>query len=67
MAEPDRTTPILTRVDDEEYAALLRFIREERPGMGKGDAIRLLAREQLIGMGLLPLGPADRARGARGS
>lgn len=44
--------------------ALARFIREERPDLGEGDAWRELAREQLIALGLLPLGEANRGRAA---
>lgn len=47
--------------------ALDRFIREERPDLGKDAAIRLLLADCLIGMGLMALPGSNRSRGARRS
>lgn len=49
---------------DDEREALSRFIAEERPGSSAYDALRALAREQLIAMGLLKLGRANRGKAA---
>jgi len=48
----ETTTPLLTRFDADELAALKRFMAEE----GHSDAgavVRLLVRDELIRMGLL--------------
>lgn len=47
--------------------ALDRFIAEERPDLDRSSAARLLVAEALIGMGLMELPAANRARGARSS
>jgi hypothetical protein len=49
------TFPLLTQTDEAEREALRRFIREERPGLGEGQAARVLIREALERMGLLAL------------
>lgn len=58
------TNVLVSRASPEEREALARFIREERPDLGERDAWRELAREQLIALGLLPLGEANRGRAA---
>lgn len=47
--------------------AVDRFIAEERPDLDRQAAVRLLAAEALMGMGLMDLPAANRARGARQS
>lgn len=47
------THVLVSRASRIERDALARFIREERPDLGEGDAWRLLACEALRGMGLL--------------
>lgn len=50
------TTPVLSRLDAEEREALQRWIDEQRRSgrdIGQGEAMRLLTRDALIGMGLL--------------
>lgn len=52
----DITHPILTRMSPDERAALKRF-RDSLPvDPGEGDAIRMLARDALIGIGDLAPG-----------
>lgn len=53
MSEYETTFPVLTQFDQAELDALKRFIAEERPDLGQGQAVRVLAREAMIGMGLL--------------
>jgi hypothetical protein len=55
MAESE-TTPVLTRLDARAMAALDAWIGEQREAgveLGRGDAIRALAKDCLIGAGLL--------------
>jgi hypothetical protein len=49
----ETTQPLLTQLSEVEREALRRFIREERPELGEGQAARVLIREALIGLGLL--------------
>lgn len=53
MSDEETTYAILTRASAEELEALERFIREERPGLSRGEACRVLVREALQHMGVL--------------
>lgn len=53
-------------LDEEVIAALAVYVSEEHKGrMREQDAIVLLLKDHLIGLGLLKLGPDDRAVAAR--
>lgn len=49
----ETTTAVLTQLSHPEREALRRFIRKDRPELSEGEAVRLLTRDALIGLGEL--------------
>lgn len=59
----ETTNVLISRLSADERAALTKF-RESLPeDPGEGEAARMLIRDQLIAMGDLPLGTANRGKG----
>lgn len=58
------TKPLLIQISWPELQALKRFKASQPEPISDAEAVRLLMREQLIGMGDLPLGNANRGRAA---
>ncbi len=59
---------VTIELDDAEVAALRRFTEQHAipgPPLTGAQAARILLRDALIGIGLLPLGRANRGPGAR--
>ncbi|MEH6698302.1 MAG: hypothetical protein V7672_06360 [Brevundimonas sp.] len=50
---PIGSTAVMVKVPPALMAAVDRFIVEERPGISRPEALRILAAEALAGMGLL--------------
>ncbi|WP_212567914.1 ribbon-helix-helix domain-containing protein, partial [Pseudomonas syringae] len=54
-APTGKGTPVGVRVQPDLLAAIDRFIEEEAPGTSRPEAVRRLATEQLIALGIMPL------------
>lgn len=54
---------IQIELTDEEFAALRKYRDEDRPAMTREQVAQHLLRDHLIGLGVLPLGRANRGRG----
>lgn len=60
----ETTKPLLISISWPELEALRRFKASQPQPISDAQAVRLLMREQLIAMGDLPLGSANRGRAA---
>lgn len=57
------TYPLHLKLSASEWAALRKFRDDDAKGLAGAEVARLLLRDHLIGLGLLPLGRANRGRG----
>lgn len=62
--DDDVTYPLLIQINDEERAALKRFMAAHPRKYSEAQAARLLLRDQLVAMGDLALPRANRGRAA---
>jgi len=52
------------RLSDDEFEALKRYRDAEKPEMDRAQVAQYLLRDHLIGLGVLPMGRANRGKRA---